>query len=108
MGRGIEGRDREAERGADEEMTEPVTWAAVGMAAVSNMATWLVIIRNKNGKNTKSNNKGPKPGEAQECNTRAVRLGIIETKQSNYEEDVREIKKDIKEIKNVVGRLTPK
>jgi peptidoglycan hydrolase CwlO-like protein len=26
-------------------MTEPVTWAAVGMAAVSQVASWLVIIR---------------------------------------------------------------
>jgi hypothetical protein len=37
-------------------MSEPITWAAVGMAAVSNMAVWLKIIHDK-----KNNSKNANP-----------------------------------------------
>lgn len=35
-------------------MNEPVTWTAVAMAAVANMATWLKIVYDK--RNSKANN----------------------------------------------------
>lgn len=42
-----------------------ITWTAVGMAAVSNMATWLVILK-RNQKKTTSN-PGPIPATLNEA-----------------------------------------
>jgi hypothetical protein len=58
-------------------MAEPATWAAVGMAAVSNVATWLVIMRSKNGtKRLNGENKAP-------CADHEKRLIIVETNEKN-------------------------
>ena len=80
-------------------MSEPITWAAVGMAAVSNMATWLVIIkgRRENGKGN-----GQRPGTARVCVERGEKIAVMKNRQDNFEEDVREIKQDVKDIKQAV------
>ena len=84
-------------------MTEPVTWAAVGMAAVSNMATWLMIVKGRNeAKKNSNNNGGIKPGTAKVCIERGERMAVMETKQKQIESDIHEIKSDIKEIKGAV------
>jgi hypothetical protein len=83
-------------------MTEPVTWAAVGMAAVSNMATWLMIIKGKNGKKMPNGENGKLPGTAKICRERGEKLAVMETKQSQLEADIREIKEDLKEIKRIL------
>jgi len=83
-------------------MTEPVTWAAVGMAAVSNMATWLMIIKGKNGKKLANGENGKSPGTAKICRERGEKLAVMETKQSQLEADIREIKEDLKEIKRIL------
>jgi len=80
-------------------MSDPVTWAAVGMAAVSNMATWLVILK---GKRNNNNSKGLKPGLARVCIERGEKLVKMETIQTNFEKDIGEIKGDIKDIKKAV------
>ena len=80
-------------------MSEPITWAAVGMAAVSNMATWLVILK---GKRNNSNNRGPKPGQAAVCIARGEKIVKLETEQTNFEKDIEEIKGDLKDIKKAV------
>lgn len=80
-------------------MSDPVTWAAVGMAAVSNMAAWLVILK---GKRNNNNSKGPKPGFAGVCIERGEKIVKMETKQNNFEKDIGEIKDDIKDIKKAV------
>jgi len=81
-------------------MTEPITWTAVAMAFVSNVGTWLYIMR---GKKTNSNNRGSKPGQAEVCIERGEKLARMEEKQSNYEKDIEEIKADIKDIKQAVA-----
>jgi len=83
-------------------MTEPVTWAAVGMAAVSNMATWLMIIKGKNEKKAANGENGKSPGTAKICRERGEKLAVMETKQSQLEADIREIKEDLKEIKRIL------
>jgi hypothetical protein len=58
-------------------MTEPITLAAVAMAAVSNVATWLVIIKSKNGsKQLNGHEKRP-------CTEHDKRLALIETNEKN-------------------------
>lgn len=81
-------------------MSESVTWAAVGMAAVSNMGLWLKIVMDKKKANGKSNNL--LPGKADICIKRGEKLVELETRQDSYEEDVKEIKSDIKAIKGAV------
>jgi len=83
-------------------MSEPVTWAAVGMAAVSNMATWLMIIKTKNETKKNAENNGTRPGMAKICRDRGEKIAILETRQIRLEQDIREIKDDIKEIKGAV------
>jgi hypothetical protein len=83
-------------------MTEPVTWAAVGMAAVSNMATWLMILKGKNEAKRNAENNGSKPGSAKICQQRGEKIAILETRQIRFEQDIKEIKEDIKEIKGAV------
>ena len=84
-------------------MSEPVTWAAVGMAAVSNIATWLMVIRgNRPPNNSKKNNS--KPGLAVECQKRGVQIAVMETKQSGYEKDAKEIKDDLKYIRKAINK----
>lgn len=63
-------------------MTEPITWAAVGMAAVANMATWLIILRGR------SNSKGPKPENKKLCGDHETRLVVIETNEKNREKSI--------------------
>ncbi len=82
-------------------MTEPITWAAVGMAAVSNMATWLMIIKGKNGEK-KLNENGKSPGTAKICRERGEKIAVMETKQNQLEQDIKEIKEDLKEIKRLL------
>ena len=88
-------------------MGEPVTWAAVGMAAVSNMGLWLYIWRGNRGKKDDDGNRGgsrkSNPGYGTICIERGKDLTRIMTKQERYDEDVREIKADIKEIKKAVA-----
>lgn len=69
------------------------------MAAVSNMAAWLVIIK---GKRNNPDNKNLKPGRADVCITRGEKIVEMETEQKNFEGDIREIKGDIREIKRAV------
>jgi hypothetical protein len=58
-------------------MVEPITWAAVGMAAVSNVATWLVIMRSKNGtKQLNGDDKKP-------CADHDKRLALVEINEKN-------------------------
>lgn len=73
------------------------------MAIIANMGTWLVIVKEKNShkKNT-VNNPGPKPGEAKICQERGETIAVLKTKQNGLEEDIHEIKEDIKEIKRAV------
>ena len=78
-------------------MSDPVTWAAVGMAAVSNMATWLVILKRGN-----SDNKKLKPGLAGVCIERGEKIVKLETEQDNFKQDIQEIKGDLKDIKKAV------
>jgi len=85
-------------------MSEPITWAAVGMAAVSNMAVWLVIVREKRNGGKRSSDRTLKPGEAVECQRRGVKIAVMETKQSGYEENIKEIKRDIRSIKEAVKK----
>lgn len=62
-------------------MTEPITWAAVGMAAVSSMATWLIILK-KNSKKTTSN-PGSNPGEGKTCREHGEAIsGLVEFKEN--------------------------
>lgn len=72
-------------------MAEPVTWAAVGMAAVSNMATWLVILKGRNGKKT-LNSKNDKL-----CTDHEKRLTIIETNEKNRDESFKTFVKENRE-----------
>ena len=82
-------------------MVEPVTWAAVGMAVVANMGTWLVIIRDRRAKN-KNVNPGLQPGQAEICIERGERIVKIETEHISLKEDIHEIKEAIKEIRMAV------
>jgi len=75
------------------------------MAVVSNMATWLVIIRDKKsiGKAKVGDNcNGLKPGTARVCIEHGEKLAVLETKQSNIEKCIGEIKDDIKVIREAV------
>jgi hypothetical protein len=72
-------------------MAEPVTWAAVGMAAVSNMATWLVIIRGRNG-SRKTNGALAKP-----CVDHEKRLTIVETNEKNRDKSMDAFMKENRE-----------
>jgi hypothetical protein len=63
-------------------MSEPITWAAVGMAAVSNAATWLIIWRGKNG------SKRPNGENKKMCGDHANRLTIVETNEKNREKSI--------------------
>ena len=80
-------------------MSDPITWAAVGMAAVSNMTAWLVILK---GKRNNPNSKGPNPGQADVCIERGQKIVKLETEQTNFEKDIQEIKGDLKDIKKAV------
>jgi len=73
------------------------------MAAVSNMGLWLYIIKGKRNNTNKGGSKGSNPGQAAVCIERGEKITRMETKQENYEEDIREIKADIKEIKQAVA-----
>lgn len=87
-------------------MSEPLTWAAVGMAAVANMGTWLMIIksgRNEHKKNP-GNNPGSAPGLAKVCIERGEKMAKMELEQDYLKEDILEIKGDLKEIKRAVVR----
>lgn len=58
-------------------MAEPMTMAAVAMAAVSNVATWLVILKSKNG-TRKLNGESKVP-----CADHEKRLIVVETNEKN-------------------------
>jgi len=60
-------------------MAEPITWAAVGMAAISNVATWLVIIKGKNGRQGKNGNP---------CNDHGTRLTTLEANEENRDKKI--------------------
>jgi len=66
-------------------MAEPITMAAVAMAAVSNVATWLVIVRSKNG-NRQLN--GEEKKEKQPCEIHEKRLTIVETNEKNRDKQI--------------------
>jgi hypothetical protein len=89
-------------------MSEPVTWAAVGMAAVSNMATWLMIIKGNraakaNGRlNNQDGGNGQRPGTAKVCIERGEKIVELRTRQENFEQTIVEMKGDIKAIKGAV------
>ena len=84
-------------------MSDPVTWTAVGMAAVANMGTWLMIIKSKNGqKKNPGNNPGPTPGSAKVCIERGEKMAKMENEQQHFKEDIEEIKNDLKDIKRAV------
>ena len=78
------------------------TWPAVGMAAVANIATWLMIIRGRNSVGGKRLTENQKPGTAGICRERGEKIAIIETKQTNLEKDIEEIKDDIRAIRLAV------
>jgi hypothetical protein len=80
-------------------MGDPITWAAVGMAAVSNMGTWLMIW--KGGKRNKKNNN-PGPGQAKVCIERGEKIAKMETEQANIKDDIHEIKTAIEIIRAAV------
>ena len=82
-------------------MTDPITWAAVAMAGVSNMATWLVIVKGKrNGGNSK--NPGLGPGKAEICIKRGEEMATFKAEQKNIKDDIHEIKGAINDIRNAV------
>jgi len=80
---------------------EPVAWTAVAMAAVSNMATWLVIIKNKNGM---KNYRTTKPGSGEICREHGEKIARVETESNNTKDDIKEIKRAIEAIRQVVVR----
>jgi hypothetical protein len=72
-------------------MSEPVTWAAVGMAAVSNMATWLVILKGKNG-SKRAIGRNDKP-----CVDHEKRLTIVETNEKNRDKSIEKFMQENRE-----------
>ena len=72
-------------------MNDVTGWAAVGMAAVSNMATWLIILKGKNG-NKKLNSKNEKP-----CQDHEKRLTVIETNEKNREKAIEKFMQENRE-----------
>jgi len=76
-----------------------------GLSVYIDYATIGLIITNigliaRAVRNGKRNNI--KPGEAKECRERGEKIAVLETKQTNLEKDIEEIKDDIKEIKRAV------
>jgi hypothetical protein len=83
-------------------MSEPVTWAAVGIAAVANMGSWLLIWRGRNGMRRNSNTA--RPGESKICRERGEKMAVLETRQNGFEADLVEIKGDLRAIREAVVR----
>jgi len=79
-------------------MNEATGLAAVGMAVIANMATWLKIVYDKKKQN------GNNPGSAKICIERGEKIAKIETEVTNFKEAFNEIKGDIKEIRRVVSK----
>jgi hypothetical protein len=72
-------------------MSEPVTWAAVGMAAVSNMATWLVILKSRNER------KAPNGKNDKQCVDHEKRLIVVETNEKNRDKSIEKFMQENRE-----------
>jgi len=81
-------------------MMEPITWAAVGMAAVASAGAWIKIIMDNKRANGRGN--GQPPGKAEICIRRGEKIVKIETEQEGLKEDIREIKAIVNEIRRAV------
>jgi len=83
-------------------MAEPITLAAVAMAAVSNVATWLVIVKSKNG-SKQLNGETKKP-----CVDHEKRLIVVETNEKNrdkiIDKFITENREDHQRIINLFGK----
>jgi len=55
-------------------MSEPITWAAVGMAAVSNVATWIMLLKAKKENGKLKDEIEYIPGRSKECIKRGIKL----------------------------------
>lgn len=80
-------------------MAEPgfslfVDYATIGLI-VTNMG--LIIRAIRNGKRNHS-----RPGTGEICQKRGEKIAVLQTKQTRFEDDIREIKDDIKMIKGAV------
>jgi len=71
-----------------------IDYATIGLI-ITNIGLIARAVRN-NRKN------GPKPGEDRICQERGEKIAIIETKQTRFEEDIKEIKGDLKAIREAV------
>lgn len=96
--------------------SQAVTWAAVGMTAVTSVGAWLTILVGNRKRSRAAQSHGypysVKPGEGKACDeharkleTHGNRLAVIETNYKNVTDDIAEIKGD---VKTLLGRVPEK
>lgn len=76
--------------------SDPVTWPAVGLAAVAAAGSWLSIVYGR--RRARWANNGPKPGESETCREHGEAIATLTKGQETTETSLLRIERKVDQI----------